>query len=65
MFDKIKGILCCWGLQIDHEKRKRGDSINYLGHKIGLQKTQPQKIQIRREQLQTHKNFKILLSGIK
>ena len=38
MFDKIKRILPCWGLQIVPENTQRGESINYLGYNIGLQK---------------------------
>lgn len=30
---------------------QRGDSINYLGYKVELQKIKPQKVQIRRDQL--------------
>ena len=48
MFDKIKRILPCWGLQIVPENTQRGESINYLGYNIGLQK-----VQIRRDQLWT------------
>ena len=54
VFEEAKKILPCWGLQIAPEKKiQRGDSINYLGYKIGLQKKspQPQKVQIRRDQL--------------
>lgn len=39
------------------KKIQRGYSINYLGYKIGLQKIQPQKVPIRRNQLQTLNDF--------
>lgn len=34
----MKRILPCWGFQIAPDKYKEGDSVNYLGYKIGLQK---------------------------
>ena len=60
MFEEVKKILPCWGLQIAPEKIQRGDSINYLGYKIGLQKIRPQKMQIRGDHyrlLMTSKDF--------
>ena len=48
MFEEVKKILPCWGLQIAPEKIQRGDSINYLCYKISLQKIRPQKVQIRK-----------------
>ena len=36
------------GLQIAPEKIQRGDSVSYLGYKIGLQKIRAQKAQIRK-----------------
>lgn len=57
--------MLCWGLQIAPEKKiQRGDSTNYPGYKIRLQKIQPQKIQIRRNQLQTLNDFQKLLGDI-
>ena len=38
MFEEVKIVLPKWGLQIAPEKIHRGDSVNYLGNKIGLQK---------------------------
>lgn len=38
-------------------KIQKGEYINYLGYKIGLQKIEPQKVQIRRNKLQTHNDF--------
>ena len=46
MFDEVKRSLLYGELQIAPEKTQRGDSINYLGYNVGLQKTQ-----IRRHQL--------------
>lgn len=46
-----------WGLQIASEKLQRGDSINYLDYKIVLQKNKHQKMLIRRDKLQTTKDF--------
>ena len=46
---EVKKILPCWGLQIAPEKIQRGDSINYLGSKIDLQKIRHRKVQIRRD----------------
>ena len=53
-----------WGLQIAPEKIQRGDSVNYLDYKIGLQKIRTQKTQIRRDWLQTLNNFQRLLGDI-
>lgn len=47
IFDEINRTLPCWGLQIAPEKLQSGDSLNYLGYKLGLQKIWPQKVQIR------------------
>ena len=49
MSEEVKKELLKWGLQIALEKIQRGDSINYLGYKIGLQKIRTQKVQIRRD----------------
>ena len=49
MFEEVKKVLPKWGLQIAPEKIQRGDSVNYLGYKIGLQKIRTQKAQIRRD----------------
>ena len=38
MFGEIKNVLPKWGLQIAPEKIQRGNSVNYLGYWIGLQK---------------------------
>ena len=48
MFEEVKKVLPRWGLQIAPEKIQRGDSINYLGYRIGLEKIRMQKAQIRR-----------------
>ena len=48
MFEKVKIILPKLGLQLAPEKIQRGDSVNYLGYRIGLQKIRTQKAQIRR-----------------
>lgn len=45
-------------------KIDRGDSLNYLGYKRDLQMIQSQKVQIRREQLQTLNGFQQLLGDI-
>ena len=58
---KYKKTLPSWRLQITPEKIQRGDSINYLGYKISLQRVRPQKVQIRRNQLRTLNNFQKLL----
>ena len=63
MFEEIKKILPCWGLQIAPEKKQR-DYINYLGYKIGLQKIRPPKVQIRRDWWHTLNDFKRLLGDI-
>ena len=52
IFEMVKAVLPCWGLQIAPEKIQRGDSINYLGYKIDLQRIRPQKVQIRRDRYQ-------------
>jgi hypothetical protein len=44
MFVEVNIILPCWGSKIVPEKLQRGDYINNLGHKIDLQKIQPQKV---------------------
>ena len=64
MFDEVKKNLPSWGLQITPEKIQRGDSINYLGYKISLQRVRPQKVQIRRSQLRTLNDFQKLLGDI-
>ena len=38
LFEEVKIVLPKWGLQIAPEKIQRGDSVNYLGYKIGLQR---------------------------
>ena len=38
IFGEIKKVLPKWGLQIAPEKIQRGNSVNYLGYWIGLQK---------------------------
>ena len=50
-FEEVKIVLPKWGLQISPEKIQRGDSVNYLGYKIGLQKIKTQKAQIRKHWL--------------
>ena len=57
MFEEVKIILPKWGLQIAPEKIQRGDSVNYLGYKIGFQKIRTQKAQIRTDWLQTLNDF--------
>ena len=57
MFEEVKIVLPKWGLQIAPEKIQRGDSVNYLGYRIGLQKIRTQKAQIRRDQLRTLNDF--------
>lgn len=42
-----------WGLQIVPEKIQSGDSIKYIGYKIGLHKIWPQKVQFRRDPLRS------------
>ena len=38
MLEEVKKFLPKWGLKIAPEKIQRGDSVNYLGYTIGLQK---------------------------
>ncbi|KAL6083314.1 hypothetical protein STEG23_007305 [Scotinomys teguina] len=60
LFEEVKKILPCWGLQIAPEKIQKGDSINYLGYKIGLQKIRPKRCklgEIDYELLMTFKDF--------
>ncbi len=64
LFEEIKILLPKWGLQIAPEKIQKGDSINYLGYKIGLQKIKTQKAQIRRDRLRTLNDFQRLLGDI-
>ena len=64
MFEKVKEVLPRWGLQIAPEKIQKGDSINYLGYKIGLQKIRPQKVQSRRDRYQTISDLQKLLGEI-
>ena len=64
MFEEVKKVLPRWGLQIAPEKIQRGDSINYLGYRIGLEKIRMQKTQIRRDQLRTLKDFQRWLVDI-
>ena len=56
--------LSWWGLQIAPKNTQRRDSVSYLGYKIGLQKIRSQKVQIRRDQLQTLNDFQRLLGDI-
>ena len=56
MFEEVKKVLPKWGLQITPEKIQRGDSVNYLGYRIGLQKIRTQKAQIRRD------NYRLLMT---
>ena len=46
------------------KKIQRGDSVNYLGYKIGLQKIKTQKAQIRRDWLWSLNDFQRLLGDI-
>ena len=64
MFEEVKKVLPRWGLQTAPEKIQRGESINYLGYRIGLQKIRTQKVQIRRDQLWTLNDFQRLLGDI-
>jgi hypothetical protein len=65
MFEEVRVILPCLGIQIAPEKKiQTEDSINYLGYKIGLQKIHPQKVQIIRDQLQTLNDFQKWLRDI-
>ena len=64
MFEEVKKVLPRWGLQIAPEKIQRGDSINYLGYRIGLEKIRTQKAQIRRDRLRTLNDFQRLLGDI-
>ena len=43
MFEEEKKVPYKWGLQIVPEKIQRGDSVNYLGYRRGLQKIRTQK----------------------
>lgn len=59
-------MLPCWELQKSPEKKiQRRDSIKFLVYKIGWEKVQPQKVQIRRDPLQTLNNFQTLLGDTK
>ena len=64
LFEEVKRVLPKWGLQIAPEKNQRGDSVNYLGYKIGLQRIKTQKAQIRRDWLRTLNDFQRLLGDI-
>ena len=64
LFEEVKLVLPKWGLQIAPEKIQRGDSVNYLGYKIGLQRIKTQKAQIRRDRLRTLNDFQRLLGDI-
>jgi hypothetical protein len=64
MFDKVENFLPCWGLQITPETIQRGESVNYLGDRIGLQKVRPQKVDIRRNQLRILNDFQKILEDI-
>ena len=45
MFEEVKKVWPNWGLQFTPEKIQSGDSVSYLGFKIGLQKIRIQKVQ--------------------
>ena len=60
MFEEVTKVLPKRKLQIAPEKIQRGDSVNYLGYRIGLQKIRTQKAQIQRNQLQTLNDFQRL-----
>ena len=60
MFEEVKIVLPKQGLQIVPEKIQRGDSVNYLGYRIGLQKIRTQKAEIRRDRLWTLNDFQLL-----
>ena len=49
MFEEVKKVLWKWGLQVAPEKIRKGDSVNYLGYRIGLQRIRTQRAQIRRD----------------
>jgi hypothetical protein len=53
----IKIILPCWELQLAPEKEKiqRGDSINYLGYKIVLQKKKKKK---KKKKKSSHRRYR-------
>ena len=63
MFEEVKKLPLC-GLQIVPEKYIKRNYINYLGYELGLKKIQQQKVQIRKDQLQTLNNFQKLLRNI-
>lgn len=44
MFKEVKKILPYWRFANCTWKKYRGDFVNYLGYKIGLQKIEPQKV---------------------
>ena len=64
LFEEVKIVLPKWGLQNAPEKIQRGDSVNYLGYKIGLQRIKTQKAQIKRDRLQTLNDFQRLIGNI-
>ena len=49
MFEEVKKVLPNQGLKNAPENIQTGNSINYLGYKIGLQKISTQNMQIRRD----------------
>ena len=57
IFKGTKKIFPPWDYKFAPETLQRGDSINCLGYKMGLQKIQPQKAQIRKDQLQIRNDF--------
>ena len=61
MFEEVKKVQHKWGLQISPEKIQRGDSVNYLGYRIGLQKIRTQEAQIVKDQLHPPNEFQRLL----
>ena len=62
MFEGKKCLVGDYKLHL--KKIQIGDSINYLGYKIGFQKIRPQRLQIRRDRLQTLNDFQRLLGDI-
>lgn len=64
MFEEVMKILPCWGLQITPKKIQRGDSINYLGYKIGLQNNSTPKGTNQERSIVDFNDFQNLLGDI-
>ena len=63
-YGQLRQSLTLAGLAIAPEKVQRHSPFQYLGHMLYPKEIKPQKLEIRKDSLQTLKDFQILLGDI-